>query len=117
MFTIFKYIGYALKAKQGITKPDEFIADTSFGLIEGVFIISFIILGILSLGLLFLGFYYNIVGLIIFGVVLSLILGVDVAIYLKVKQYIRRVSKNITDIARNSMSQRQAIDSDVTDVQ
>ena len=39
MFNIFKYIGYAFKAKQGINAPDELLADTSFGLVEGFFIL------------------------------------------------------------------------------
>ncbi|MFT6829603.1 MAG: hypothetical protein ACJAV6_000434 [Candidatus Paceibacteria bacterium] len=116
MFTIFKYIGYALTAKKGFNKPEELVADTSFGLVEGFFIISFIILGLLGGGALFLGFSYGYLFFKIFGIILIIILCIDIMIFRAVKSFIESISTKVTHSVKGALSNNNTIDVDATDV-
>ena len=90
---IFKYIGYAFQAKKGISHTDEFVQDVSFGPFETVFIISFVILGIITLGLGFLAFYYVNNIAFIFFMLFLLVLSVDIFIFIKVRNFFKKISK------------------------
>ena len=116
MFNIFKYIGYAFKAKQGINAPDELLADTSFGLVEGFFILSFIVLGIIGGGSVFIGLTYGYLFFKVFGIILLLILCVDIAIYRKIKKFVGRISRKVTSQARNTINNYRTVDIEATDV-
>jgi hypothetical protein len=105
-----------MKAKQGYTAPDELIADTSFGIIEGFFILSFIILGILAGGSLFVGFSYGYVFFKIFGFILTIILIIDISVYRTVKRFVTKISKQVTSKAREKINDYRVVDVDATDV-
>lgn len=115
MFTIFKYIDYAMKAKQGYSAPDELLADTSFGVVEGFFILSFIILGLLAGGSLFVGFSYGYVFFKVFGIILTLVLIVDIVIFRMVKRFIGTISKQVTNAAKNKINNYRVVDVDVNE--
>lgn len=95
MLNIFKYITYAFKTKKGIEHTDEFIKDVSFGPIEAFFILSFIILGILGFGLGFLAFYYDSGLALFFAIMFLSTLSFDVWIFIKVKKFFTKMSKNM----------------------
>lgn len=116
MLNIFKYIGYALSSKKGINKPEELVADTSFGLIEGFFILSFVILGLLGIGSLFLGFNYGYIFFKIFGIIMIIILFIDIIIFRAVKKFVGKLSTHVTKKVRGVISNNQTIDVDATDV-
>lgn len=117
MFKLFTYIDYARKAKQGYRAPDELIADTSFGIIEGYFLISFIILGILSGGFIFIGFYYGYLFFKIFGILFLLTLIIDIVIFRFVKKIVTNLSRNITSQVKNRINKNNTIDIEVNKVE
>lgn len=94
---IFTIIDYALKTKQGYEAPDELMGETSFAFIEGFFILSFVILGILSLSLLFIAFFYNSYLALFFGFLFIMVLSVDIWIFKKVKKFVMSTSKKVVD--------------------
>ncbi len=110
MFGFFKYIDYALKARQGYNAPDELLADTSFGFIEGFFVISFIALGVLSGGSLFVGFHYGYLFFKIFGFILLVILVFDIILFRFLKKITEKLSKQITDTVKNRINTSSTID-------
>lgn len=110
MLNIFKYIDYVMKAKQGVNAPNELLADTSFGLIEGFFIISFIALGILSGGSLFIGFSYGYLFFKIFGFILLIILFFDILIFRFLKKTVSSISKKVTHSVQSKIKNYQTID-------
>lgn len=85
-----------MKAKQGYEAPDELLAETSFGPIEGFFISSFVILFLLLGGSFFIGFYYSLLFFKIIGFVLLLILVFDIFLFITIKKIFIRLSKKIT---------------------
>ena len=117
MFNIVKYIGYAFKAKQGMNAPQDLLADTSFGLVEGFFILSFIALGIVGIGSVFVGFNYGYGFFKVFGIIMLLILILDIIIYRKVKKFIQKMSNQVTDNVKQHINYYKTVDVEVTDVQ
>lgn len=105
-----------MKAKQGVNAPDELLADTSFGLIEGFFIISFIVLGVLTGGSLFLGFYYGYIFFKIFGFILLAVLVIDISIYRVVKRAVSSLSSKITNTVKQKINNHRVVDVEVTEV-
>ncbi len=116
MFNIFKYIGYAFMAKQGMNAPEELLADTSFGLIEGFFIISFIILGLLTGISLFVGFSYGYLFFKIFGIILLVILAIDIFVYRKIKKFVTKISTKVTNKVKQEISNYRTVHVEATDV-
>ncbi|MCA9353165.1 hypothetical protein KC901_03200 [Patescibacteria group bacterium] len=116
MFQIFKYIGYALKVKQGVHAPEELLADTSFSIVEGFFVTSFVVFGTLAGGSLFLGFYYGYLFFKIVGILLSFILIVDIMMFRSVKRFVRNISAEMTHRVKSTISNHQTIDVEATDV-
>jgi len=112
MLNIFKIIDYGIKGKEGYNAPDELIADTSFGLIEGFFIISFFVLGIVSGALLYFGisFGYNL--MVVFGVLFLIILIIDIAIYQFIKKIVQNISTKVTNGVRNQINEKNTIEVD-----
>ena len=107
MFNIFTIIDYSLKAKQGYQEPEELISETSFGLIESFFIISFIILGLITGGLGFLVFYYGSIIVFILALLFGITLSFDIWIYIKVKSFFKKMSKKVVDYSRKESSGTQ----------
>jgi len=97
---IFKYIGYALKTRQGIHHTDEFVSDISFGAIEAFFIGSFVILGIITLGLGFVAFYYANTVALVLAILFLLVLSLDIFIFIKVRNFFKRISKKAVDFSK-----------------
>lgn len=116
MFTIFKYIDYALKAKQGYEAPDELIADTAFGPIEGIFFLSFIVLFLLSGGGLFVGFYYSLLFFKIIGFLLLAILIFDIMIFRFIKGLVGQISKKVTTEVSRGIKNRRIHNVEATDI-
>lgn len=116
MFTLFKYIDYGLKAKQGYEAPDELLAETSFAPIEGLFIISFIVLGLVSGASLFAGFLYGYTFLKIFGFLFLGLLILDIMIFRWVKNLVEGISKKITSTLQQKIKRNEAIDVEAQDV-
>jgi uncharacterized protein YacL len=72
----------------------------SFGPIEAVFIISFVILGLITLGLGFLAFYYVSNIAFIFFMLFLLVLSVDIFIFIKVRNFFKKISKKAVDFSK-----------------
>jgi Flp pilus assembly protein TadB len=106
---IFRVINYGMKAKQGYNAPDEVIADTSFSFIEGFFIVSFIILGILSSGLLYFGIALGYNLMVIAGILFLIILIVDILVYRFIKKIIQNISTKITMAMRSKITTKDTI--------
>ena len=102
--SIFKYIGYALHAKRGIERPDEFIADISFAPLETFFIVSFIILGLITLGLGFLAFLYASNILLIFALLFLTVLSIDIFFYIKIRRAFIGMGKKVQSFSKKKMS-------------
>lgn len=116
MFTFLKYIDYAMKAKQGYEEPDGFLAETAFAPIEGFFILSFIILGVLSGGSLFVGFFYQFLFFRVIGIIFLMILVGDIFLFITVKRIINRFSKKVVNKVKQRIHYNKTIDVDVNDV-
>ena len=112
---MFKYIGYAFKTKKGIDRTNEFVTDVSFGPLEGIFIISFIILGIVTLGLGFLSFFYLSNLALFFFILFLLILVFDIWIFIKVKRFFSKLSKKTVDFSQKKY--KEFSDEKVVDVE
>lgn len=97
MFIILKYIDYAMKVKQGYEAPNELIAETTFAPIESFFVISFIVLGLLSGGSLFVGFYFGYLFFKIIGFILLFILLINIIIFRFIKKTIENISQKVTN--------------------
>ena len=102
--SIFKYIGYAFHAKRGIEHPDEFIADISFAPLETFFIVSFIILGLITLGLGFLAFWYVSNALLVFALLFLLVLSVDIFLYVKIRRAFIRMGKQVQSFSKKKIT-------------
>jgi len=113
---ILKIIDYGLKARQGYNAPDELLAETSFGFVEGFFIISFIILGLVSGGLLFFGFRLGYSLMVVFGVLFLFILVVDIILYRFLKSTIQKISTNVTNTVKRQISRNTTVDVEATEV-
>ncbi|MCD5389919.1 MAG: hypothetical protein LR005_00805 [Candidatus Pacebacteria bacterium] len=100
MLNIFKYINYALKTKKGIHHTDELVTDVSFGPLEAIFIISFIILGFLVLGLGFLAFYYVSNIAFFFALMFFVALSIDIWIFIKVKKFFAKMSEKFVNYSK-----------------
>lgn len=110
MFTIFKYIDYALRAKQGYEAPEELIADTAFGPVEGMFILSFVILFLFSGGSLFVGFYYSLLFFKIIGFLLVAILIADILLFRFLKGLVNKISKKVTHEIKTGINNHRTYD-------
>ncbi|MCI5050911.1 MAG: hypothetical protein MRY57_01225 [Candidatus Pacebacteria bacterium] len=108
MLTLFKYIDYALKAKQGYEAPDELLADTSFGFIEGMFIMSFLILGLLGVLGIGFGIYFDLTFLVVIGIIFIIFLIIDIKIFLFLKRKVGDLSKKITENVRHNLQRKNA---------
>jgi len=97
---MFKFIYYALLAKRAKENPEELLADFSFGPIEGFFIISFVILGIISLGLGFLAFSYGSKITLFFAILFLAILSIDIYIFLKVKRFFLNLTQQAVSFSQ-----------------
>ncbi len=117
MLNIFKYMDYAMKAKQGYNAPDELLAETSFGLIEGFFITSFIVLGLISGGLLYAGFSLGYLLLKIFGFLFLAVLIIDISIYRIVKRAVKNISRKVTKKVEEQINNYRTVDVDATEVE
>lgn len=117
MLNIFKYINYARKARQGYNKPEELIAETSFAPVEGIFILSFIALGIISGISLYVGFYYSYFFFKFIGIVFLLFLIGDIIIYSFVKRVVSSISSKLTNRVRGSIKRKNTIEVEAIDVE
>lgn len=106
MFKLFKYITYFLSAKKLYEKPDEVLGEVPIAYIQGFFITSFIIIGLVMAALLGFGFSFDILLLKIFGFVFLAILIVDIIIYTivvrKIKQLVEKISHRTKDYIKRS---------------
>lgn len=95
MFSYFKYPKIMKTAQQGIKNPDEFVSSTSITFLSTFFIMSILILGLLTGLFLFSGFYFDILFLKIMGF-FSFILFCGIFILFRyLKKIIRRTARNI----------------------
>jgi hypothetical protein len=116
MINIFKLIGYGMKAKQGYSEPDDLLADSSFGIVEGFFILSFVILGLISGILLYFGFSYGYSLMTFFGFLFLLMLFVDIAIYRIIKKAVQRISTKVTNTVKKQVSSNRTVDVEANEV-
>lgn len=116
MFTIFKYIDYAMKAKQGYEAPNELLAETTFAPIEWFFILSFIILGLLSGGSLFVGFYFGYLFFKIIGFILLFILCIDIIIFRFIKKTIENISQKVTSTVQSEYKKYSVHQSNIINI-
>ncbi len=113
MIKIFKYIRYFFQAKKGMNKPDELMTDLSFGIVEGFFVMSLLILGLLAGLAGFLGFYYD-SGLLKFFMVLFVLVFIGDLVLLRVlKRGVGRIMKNMTSEVHKRMGDNRIVDVDV----
>ena len=103
-----KTIVYIFQAKKGMDHPDELVSDVSFGLLGSFFVASFVILGILTGILCFVGFYFDLGFFKVFGVLFGMVLGIDIIVYTKVKKYFKRTSKRVVDYSKNEYQKQKS---------
>lgn len=113
---LFKYINYAFRTKKAIDQTDEFLSDASFAPLEGVFIISFMILGIITLGLGFLAFFYLSKLALFFAIIFLLILSIDIFIFIKVKKALNKLSRKFVDFSKNTYQKIKSKSENIVDV-
>jgi F0F1-type ATP synthase assembly protein I len=110
---IFKYIDLARKAKQGYEQPNELLTDLSFGIVEGYFVASMIILSVVTGVSLWLGFFKDIIFFqIIFFLFLILLIG-SIILFRIIKRTVARISKKVTDNVQGQLKRKAAIDVEV----
>ena len=109
MLTLFKYIDYAFKAKQGYKAPHELLADTSFGFLEIYFIIGFFTSIILGGGLLTLGIVYNLIFLKIIGIIFLVVFVINIIFYCIVKGFVKKISRQSIQTVQQKMRNRKSI--------
>jgi F0F1-type ATP synthase assembly protein I len=110
---ILKYIDLARKAKQGYEQPNELLTDLSFGIVEGYFVASMIILSVVTGVSLWLGFFKDIIFFqIIFFLFLILLIG-SIILFRIIKRTVARISKKVTDNVQGQLKRKAAIDVEV----
>lgn len=97
---IFKAIDYIFKARKGVKDTSGLVADISFGPLEGLFIISFIIFGFITLGLGFVAFRFESNTALIFSILFLLALIFDIWMFKKIKLFLEKVSNRAVDYSR-----------------
>ncbi len=113
MFKIFTLIDYALKAKQGMEKPEDLLAETSFAFLEIYFYVSFAFLGLFTFCLwCFVIYFLSVIGGV-FATLFSLALAFDIFIFIKVKRFFERMSKKIVDYGKDQFIQTRIIEVDI----
>lgn len=105
---MFKIITYVFQVKKGIEKPDEFVTDVSFSLLQGFFVASFIILVLITVLLGFLGVHFDSSFLKIFATLFLIVLGIDVVVYIKVKKVFSHLSKKVVDYGKKTYQKQQS---------
>lgn len=106
---MFKYIKYFFDARSAYEKPDEFLADTSFGIVQGFFILSFIVLGLLGGGFIAAGIHYDQGFMRFIGILLVSILALDIFVFIRVKKNISRIAKRTVDYGRKQVQHYREI--------
>jgi len=117
MASLLNIINYAKKARSGYSNPEELMAETSFGVIEGFFITGLIITGLLMVGLLFTGFYFDITFLKIIGFLFSALFFGIIMLYRFIKKVIKKATNTISQKVRHNFNPKNTIDISATDVQ
>lgn len=113
MFRLLKYFGYITQAKQAYQKPEDFVSDTSFGLVQGYFTIVFIInLAIIGLSV-WLGFFEDILFFKITTVIFIISLVIIIAIYRAIHKFIQRLSLQATQKTKEHLHRKRPIDVEV----
>ncbi len=100
MYNIIKIIDYSFKAKKGINNTSELATDISFGPLEGLFIISFILFGIIVLGLGFVAFHFISNIALFFAILFLAVLVFDIWLFVNVKLFFKKLSKNVVDLSK-----------------
>ncbi len=100
MFNFFKNIDYTFKTKNGIKDTGGLVSSIFFGQFERLFIISFIMFGILTFGLGFVSFYFSSNIALFFSILFLLIFFFDIWLFKKVKSIFGKVSKKTVDYSR-----------------
>jgi hypothetical protein len=113
MFRLLKYFGYFTQAKQVYQKPEEFLSDISFGLVQGYFTIVFIInLAVIGLSI-WLGFFEDILFFKITTFVFIISLIVVIVIYRAIHRFIQKISLHVTKRAKDRLHRKSPIDVEV----
>jgi hypothetical protein len=110
---IFKVIDYTMKTKQGIEHPDELMSELSFGFIEGYFITSFIILGLLTGASFWFGFISDVIFFKITFWFFLLLLIASIGIFIILKRLVGKISKKVSDTVTTRIKRRTVIDVEV----
>lgn len=96
MVKLFTFLGYLTQAKKAYEKPQELLSDISFGIIQGYFIISFIVFTLFSGLSIWFGFFKGILFFQFTSVVFVMALVTSIVVYLKLKRFVEIISNNIT---------------------
>ncbi len=113
MLKVFTIIDYVLKAKQGVEKPEELLADTSFSFLEFFFYVSFALLGLFTAALWFFTFFKESAILGFFATLFSLALAFDIFLFIKIKKFFARMSKKIVDYGKQKMAGSEYIEVEI----
>lgn len=106
MFKLVKYITYFLSAKKLYENPDEVIGEVPIAYIQGLFVTSMTIIGLMVLALLGFGFYFNIFLLKIFGFLFLIILVVEVIIYSIIIKRVKKFIAHVNQKTREYLSRK-----------
>ncbi len=97
MFRFLRIIQAYFLIKKGKKGREELTRDLSFGPIEDIFFMSFFVLALLIGGLLYLSYVKMSSIALFFAILLILAILVDVWIYIAIKRFVTRVTKNVVD--------------------
>lgn len=97
---MFKYIKYFFDAKSAYEKPDEFIADTSMGLVGGFFALGFVGLTVVSAILIYLSIVHSQPVMMYFAFAFIVLLIIEVVVFIKIKAFIQRKTRDIIDSSK-----------------
>lgn len=106
MFKFAKYLSYFFTVKNIYEKPDEMISEAVILYIQTFFIYSLLVLGLLSVGVLFLAYSFDLLFLKVLGYFLVFLCLIDLTVFIVVKRMIRRSFMNFKNKLQKYSSEK-----------